>query len=179
MNKNQKGFSAVAGIIIGFLILGVVVGGALILKKPSERANPFESKDLKVDDVIAGMKVVSIKPFYERLQGKLPPELNVIIQFTGRAAISGVYWRDEDLLGCNLLKLDDISQKVLPAINRSAENGGVGFVRSLCLNNSESKLDFKKGGQSKIVIDNLVLISYPSEVAPSADLVSVLEDQPK
>lgn len=176
---NQKGFSAVAGIIIGLIILSaVVVGGVLILKnqeKPQEN-NTFELDKVKVGDTVGNMKITSIKPFAEQLIGKLKPATNVIIKFSGEATVSGRYGFDYELLGRNLLQLDNDSQKKLPVLK--IDGSLTTSNKFICLDDPDSKIDYKKGGEGTFIVADFVLVSYPSEGCSSARVVKVLKTEP-
>lgn len=166
------------GIVIGLVILSAVVaGGIMILKtrQKSQENNTFELSKVKVGDTIGNMKIISIKPFADKLVDKLKPEANVIIKFSGEAMVSGRYGFDYEFLGANLLVLDNDSRKKLPAL---LVGGSQIPDKLICLSDPNSKVDYKKGGEGTFIIDYFVLVSYPSEGCSSAGVVKVLKTAP-
>ncbi len=162
---NQKGFSAIAGVILGLVILSaVVVGATLILKKSPVI---FELENIKVGDVIAGMKVVSIKPLREGFPDLAATD-NLSIKFSGETALTGKYRFDELFLGENVLDLDEVSQDKLPTLKVGEETRKRHFM---CLNDSVSGIDYKRGGEGTFVIKDPVLNFFPSEGCASEGTV--------
>lgn len=170
---NSKGLSAVTGTILGLVILSAVVaGGVLILKQRDTVSNPFELWQVKIGDSVAGMKIVSIKPFRESLSG-LKPEDNLVIKFSGEATVSGKYRFDDMLLGENILSLDEDSQNRLPILKVGDELRRRNFM---CLDDPESKVNYRQGGEGTFVVKDIVLTFYPSEGCASEGKVVKVED---
>lgn len=154
------------------------IAKTLIIFKPvvqKEPNNLFELDKIKVGDVVAGMKVVSIAPVFKNKPLSSQGLVNMSIKFSGEAQISGAYQYlggPDDPITCNYFKLDEASRNNLPGLKDTPLN-------SLCVFAQDPKLDFKRGGQATIIIDDLILNYIAAGIPSGARIVKVVEDRPK
>ncbi|GEM_PF-3396754 len=141
--------------------------------------NIFDSERNKVGDIVAGLKVVSIKS----LTGSELPigRENVVARFAGQIQVSGAYeFSLNELSGDDwvCIALTDPREKLkLPVLVGVADQND-----RFCFNNlKKAKVAFgpKYGqGQATVTIDNYELWYAPAEVNNKAELISVLSKKP-
>lgn len=147
----------------------------------SVSATVFKINEIKVGDKIGQMTVQSIEPFDPEISGipKLSglSENNFRITFSGQIAITGNYeFMDLTKVGTGdkyvFFTPDSSSATLLPQ-EAVANKNGYSFIfrnydRAVKLLNSKGEK-----GTAKVVIDNLSLVSFPTEINNSADLIQV------
>lgn len=149
-----------------------------MLKNGRVMSNLFDPLKNKVGDTIAGMKLISVKPF---VGDKLSLE-NVDAQFLGRVTLSGEYDYELDpSLGEGAyrmcFRLVGVDEKLkVPVLNRNSDQGVYFCFDDL----ADAHRGFGSGyvsGQAMIVIDRYRLISG-AKVTSMAQLVEVISKTP-
>jgi len=135
--------------------------------------NVFDVNKVKEGDIVAGMKVVSVKPYRSDMTA-LGREQNLIIEFSGQAILEGEYeFIPEGSMPSGVLFSvigEELSKLPLPLGNKS------GKFMFYFTNQDFAKEQFGSSvtlGKATIVIDNFIYKTYPTGLNHEAKLVKV------
>ncbi|MBI4779501.1 hypothetical protein HY797_03560 [Candidatus Falkowbacteria bacterium] len=136
--------------------------------------NIFKLDKIKIGDVVAGMKVKSIKPFDKSFAEGAISAYNVKINFEGEAMASGKYeiTKGEVFKGHACFYPSEKDQLLFPKIE------GDSPITSFCFDNQDfaiKSLGTTDSGTT-IVFDNYTINLYPSDVWNTAELVKVIKN---
>jgi hypothetical protein len=139
-------------------------------------SNIFEVEKIQVGDKIAGLQVTSVAPF-DAAYSKIAAD-NAYVNFSGKATVSGTfhnYYSQEVGFFYDQVcfDVDESSRQKLPQISGDERTPWFCFS-----NNDFARKQFSpdgSAGNATIVIDKYNLVSYPSEVWNSAELIEVKE----
>lgn len=140
-------------------------------------SNTFDINSVKAGDKIGSLVVKNVEPFNS---GYSPiSEKNFKITFQGQVTLRGHYSiSDGTEMGIGIKGVgftpDDNSALLLP---QELHTMKFGFIKSFAFSDYEYSfrmlIPFGKTGDKTIIIDNYTLVSYPSEVNNTADLIVI------
>lgn len=155
----------------------VETGNVTSNPSPAVLNTSFNFQKLKAGDKIGFMVVKKVEPFDSRLSGLAKD--NFKITFSGQLKISGEYLitdGSEPGIGMKFVTFtpDSSSLSLLPKEENASQYG---YSKSFVFNDYEKAVKALtskgKNGIATVTIDNYTLVSYPSEVNNSADLIQV------